>query len=317
MGKAMKGARPVQGAAVFACPCSRTFGTRDQRDQHMLRSACKVYFDGHAAEEVTSSSKVTDDRRAAERQDAENCKRVRSEFNAGEMRRTMARRLANLRYVKLVPSAHIKEVKNMHTEANRAAMEKAAAEISILLSPLVPAAIIQQVISIVEAQFDIYKGIRTETSELNTLKQSVSIPEVLERPLKGTTGSYAYDFKLDEFLLLLMQHCPRARRDIYDTLKSWRTRSTHTLDDPARIIADITDGAVFLKHPIFGEHTRVSPEEAERTAPQAPLRFAILLYGDGYTVSTGTLLCVTRSLVATRATSHVAMRNACVCVRVA
>ena len=63
----------------------------------------------------------------------------------------------------------------MHTEANRAAMEKAAAEISILLSPLVPAAIIQQVISIVEAQFDIYKGIRTETSELNTLKQSVSI----------------------------------------------------------------------------------------------------------------------------------------------
>ena len=107
--------------------------------------------------------------------------------------------------------------------------------------------------------------------------------DYIERPLKG--GGFAYDFAIDQQLVYLLKYSDEARRQTYNTIQSWRTRVPHGKNNLARIFFDITDGEVFLRHPIFGRKARVTAEEAKRTSATAPIRMALLLYLDGFTVS--------------------------------
>ena len=77
---------------------------------------------------------------------------------------------------------------------------------------------------------------------------------------------------------------------ILDTITSWRIMPDDIVSEGIgkncrRVVADITDAAVFNEDPVFGLMARVSEEEARRTSATSPLRMAFMLYWDGCQVS--------------------------------
>eukprot|EP00965_Chrysotila_dentata_P014924 493647-Pleurochrysis_carterae.AAC.1 len=100
-------------------------------------------------------------------------------------------------------------------------------------------------------------------------------------PLPKTLA--AYDFALDEWLSRLVGHCAPAREAIYDTIVLWSAKPP-TRSESMRIVADLADGRVFADHPVFGLRARVSLEEAAKASATAPIKIAIMLYADAFTV---------------------------------
>lgn len=191
-------------------------------------------------------------------------------------------KLAQLRYVKLVPGNHVDEMKVLHKHLNIQAAGSLKVELVQLLSCKVSAALMSEIIALVDRHLNIYQGVETEPKELAVLKKHVPVLKHYPRTLSN--GGKAQDFMIDEAILQLLKYSRAAREQIFETLVSWRTKPPHTKDDPMRIIVDIPDGLVFRNHAIFGDQNRVSPEQALREKPNAPLRFAILLYADAFTV---------------------------------
>lgn len=272
----------------YACQCGKTFDTRASLEKHAIRVGCGLHTTWRDAVAADEDAVAADVQQHANEKVSQS---VREDARAFLRKRNTALRLAELRYLKLIPGKHIDDIKRMHKELNADALAAVQTELQKCLRGHISDDVYDTVITTIEKSFDIYAGLGTEWQELSYLRGSPSrgipgaipVPTFHERKLANNAGM-AYDFKLDEQLLLLMKHDPRARAQFYDTIVAWRTKPPQTRDDPARILVDITDGAVFLDHPVFGEAQRVSAEQAKQEGATAPMRFAILLYADGFTV---------------------------------
>ena len=73
------------------------------------------------------------------------------------------------------------------------------------------------------------------------------------------------------------------RNDIYETIVSWRRHQTVDFTNPKRIIADFTEGKVFLEHVATGLQCRVSEEEARAASATSPITLLFVVYGDAMT----------------------------------
>ena len=252
----------------------------------MQNSGCQL-LTGRNNDARLPSEVAADSKQAADQQEDEaRTKRVREGHYADERKIKVALRLAYMRYMKLVPGSHVDWFKEFHRDLNSMAVDTLTQELTRLLEAYAPAPVMEQVRATVASHLDVYAGLETEDNEVAFLSKRVPIPKFEQRRL-ADTNTFAWDFHLDEQLLLLMAYDPVARGQVYDTLTTWRTKPMHSRLDPARIIFDITDAAVFLDHEVFGEAARVSLEEAFRTARTAALRFAIVLYADAFCVRRG------------------------------
>ena len=268
------------------CHCGASFDSEVGLRRHLQSSGCQVLA-GRNNDARLPSEVAADSKQAADQQEDEaRTKRVREGHYADERKIKVALRLAYMRYMKLVPGSHVDWFKEFHRDLNAMAVDTLTQELTRLLESYAPAPVMEQVRATVASHLDVYAGLETEDNEVAFLSKRVPIPKFEQRRL-ADTNTFAWDFHLDEQLLLLMAYDPVARGQVYDTLTTWRTKPMHSRLDPARIIFDITDAAIFLDHEVFGEAARVSFEEAFRTARTAALRFAIILYADAFCVRRG------------------------------
>ena len=264
------------------CPCGKSFDTFARLHAHMGQGCYNAFsqtsvalLDPEEAAASATAKSVAERSAAAKRQ-------FRDDSNMHARKRAAALWLADFRYKLLVPGTQVDKMKSMHTAMNGMACVDFMKEIEILLDGRLPRNELMQIDRLVKRHFDPYVELRTEKQEKAYLQTFLHVPQYIPRALPK--GGTAYDFRLDEQILSLITHSRVARQQVYETLISWRVPNQHTRDDPKRLIVDIPDGDVFRDHPIFGDATRVSELEAQRTRSSAPMRIAILLWADGFTV---------------------------------
>ena len=214
-------------------------------------------------------------------------KRCRESAAADERTHRVALLLADLRYLKLIPGTHVDQMKSMHAKLNKQACEDMMADLRAELGSQVSDEALAIIKTVADRRFDIYDGLRTQYQESKVLNSFLQRPAFVPRQMPN--GGTAYDFKIDEQLLLLLSKSSTARDQFYETLSSWRTEHQYTRDDPARIIADFMDADVLRDHGIFGDQARMPAAEAEEAAKEGPMRVAIVIWSDGYVVSPGRL----------------------------
>eukprot|EP00965_Chrysotila_dentata_P025978 861726-Pleurochrysis_carterae.AAC.1 len=234
-------------------------------------------------------------------------KRARDMDYSDRLRNKVSLDLAHFRYVKLMPSAHVDIFKGAVAQwldtACKAIVDDVVsffAEVSPSFDSETLAAHTQSVVSGVESKLDVFNGLRTEHQEMQYLKKNVPYAKPVPREMTVSTiynsqsaaapasmhtrrkKCIAYDFAADELLCRLIEHSSIARAQIYETVVSWSAAPSPS-PQSTQIVADITDGRVFLEHPVFGLRARVTEQEARDASESAPLRIAIMLYSDAFT----------------------------------
>eukprot|EP00965_Chrysotila_dentata_P060465 2004104-Pleurochrysis_carterae.AAC.1 len=230
-------------------------------------------------------------------------KRARRVLYADQMRYQVAMDLAQLRYVKLVATAHVDIMKGCVTNWLLIAADAIISDVNAQLSAAnigpMSVTFFETIASSVRSKLDIFNGLRTVYLESKFLQKFVPMVSPTRRVMPPTAikrafgvnphdearvqlpplpkSMAAYDFALDELLARLVEHSAPAREAIYDTVVSWSAKPS-TRSEPMRIVADVTDGRVFADHPVFGLRARVSREEAEKASATASLKIAIMLY---------------------------------------
>ena len=263
------------------CVCGKTFESDRGLASHEGRYRCRALIssavlpsEGAAAARHANDSKTH----------AEAAKKVRTETESEARRSRVCHKLARMRYVKLVPGTTVDDFKQLHIDENQAAYNRVVKELTKQLSTRVPPDELSRAFETVQDAYNIYDGLLTEKQENATLhKLNLPILKYTPRKLPRTKGM-AYDFALDEQVTTLLDHCPAARAQMFATITEWATKHP-TGTSERRIVCDITDGSVFLNHPILGDQLRVTAEEAEACSEALPLNIAIMVYWDGFTVS--------------------------------
>eukprot|EP00965_Chrysotila_dentata_P234374 6200138-Pleurochrysis_carterae.AAC.1 len=101
---------------------------------------------------------------------------------------------------------------------------------------------------------------------------------------------FSYGLPLDELLARIMEQSVTARDDNCGSVVAWSSRPP-TAQSHMRVISDVTDRRVILKHPAFALRARVSREEANCASGFSPIKIAITLYADGFTVTYAAAKC--------------------------
>lgn len=274
----------------FRCSCGRTFPSGPGLEQHQTKAKCRQFFSQRQREQkvVAAHSAQEEAPLKAEREaQATAQKRCRESAATDERTHRVALLLADLRYLKLIPGTHVDQMKSMHAKLNKQACEDMMADLRGELGSQVSDEALAIIKKVADRRFDIYDGLRTVFQERKVLNSLLQRPAFVPRQMPN--GGTAYDFKIDEQLLLLLSKSSTARDQFYETLSSWRTEHQYTRDDPARIIADFMDADVLRDHGIFGDQARMPAAEAEEAAKEGPMRVAIVIWADGYVVSPGRL----------------------------
>jgi hypothetical protein len=222
-------------------------------------------------------------------------KRARREEYADSMRHTIALRLAHYRFYEVTAGTTVDSFKADFCNWIADAMRGIAEDFRMRVSNDSQRELL---LDCCKSRFDFFKGIESERKEITFLKTVLPIADPIERVMKTTTTIDAegmqplvpsvrkqlkcFDFKIDDRIALLIEHDESARQQIHDTIIEWSAEPTASSREK-KIYVDITDGSVFLKHPVLGLQTRVSREEAVRAAPDAPLKMAFMLYSDAFT----------------------------------
>mmetsp|Transcript_56390 Transcript_56390/g.122780 ORF Transcript_56390/g.122780 Transcript_56390/m.122780 type:complete len:304 (+) Transcript_56390:223-1134(+) len=283
----------------FQCVCGSAFKSAHGLAIHMARFCGMV--DTAAADSFTVETDAADSAKRAADAENENGKRARSFVYADKMRHQVAINLAQLRYVKLVPGAHIDILKGCVSNWLLNAADALISDIAdeLRASDLGPrsASVIESLSTSVRSKLDLFDGLCTEHMESRYIQKHIPMVSPTRRIMPPTTvhqpptsrnpdqpstrqprkprSLIAYDFALDELLARLVEHSSTAREAIYETLISWSTKPP-TSSERTRIIADITNGRVFLvEHPVFGLQARVSKEEADPSMRCTDKRTAI------------------------------------------
>eukprot|EP00965_Chrysotila_dentata_P153405 5070912-Pleurochrysis_carterae.AAC.1 len=153
--------------------------------------------------------------------------------------------LAQLRYVKLVPAAHVDIVKGCISDrlimAADAIISDLTAELSNVDFGPNGASVVESLSTPVQSKLGLCNGLRTDHQEYKYLLKQVLMVQPTRRVMPPTatkrvprnkkTGAsaavqhppvpkslVAYGFKLDELLARLVEHCESAREAIYETL---------------------------------------------------------------------------------------------------
>ena len=264
------------------CVCGKSFQSHSALSTHLSRS-----FDCQEDLGCTESSRASQASKAHADAEKEAGKRVRTEAFQVKMRRKLCLQLAKYRFIRRVAASHVDDFKSTLQNCLNEVLTSLAEEIQ---DP--------RILSIIAPKLQWLEGIETEAKELKFLRACVPVVKPIARPLCAPQEStdaegarplnprvskprIAYDFKITELLARLIKHDARAREQIYETLISWRVKP-EMKGKFAKIITDMTNGRVFLDHPVLGLQARVSEEEARRASPTAPLQMAILVWGDAF-----------------------------------
>lgn len=248
---------------------------------HMKENGCEQFIGTTSALIHPAEAKRTAERQCAE----EVSKRARMQTFEEERRDSQCLRLSRKRFIELIPASYIDGMKADHVAVNHESQQYCVRELGKHLKHLISREVWQAVLKIIAVSFDVYEGIRTEKQEMAHLHTLIKIVEPIERPLKG--GGTAFDFRMDELALRLLDQSPTAREQVFETIVTWNTKPPDgrgVRGRPLPIIADITDGSVFLQHPIFGVQCRVEEEEARSASKTMPLKLAFLMYADAFDV---------------------------------
>lgn len=271
--------------AAFRCLCGKGFESAEKLEGHMNRSGCKALCNNFVEGHVLPSEAVKAKREADAKAEAEAAnKKHRQDCNEQSRSCRVALRLAHMRYIKMISGTVVDQFKELHTKENVMAFEHIEKELGKQLSSLLSPEVIARALETIRDAYDTYNGIRTEKQELAVLRKEVRLPMLTYYPreLPRAKGK-AYDFKIDEEVLLLLDHVPAARVDVEETIVQWSVKAPER-GTCQRIITDITDGNVFLNHPVLGDRCCVSVKEARACSASLPLKIAIMLYWDGFTV---------------------------------
>ena len=259
------------------CVCGKAYDSDISLMRHMSQSwECQEDIG------LSESSRASRASKSHARVESEAGKRVREEDFKIRMRRKVCLALTKKRFSMRVAASRVDEFKSMLQNCLRDVLASLKEEIQ---DPVI--------ISIIEPRLQWLDGIETEASELKFLHTCVPVvdptPHTMGSPHESTDTEgevpltprtskprIAYDFKVSELLARLIKHDARAREQIFETLVSWRVKPDMK-GKYCKVIADMTDGRVFLDHPVLGLQARVSMEEARRASPTAPLQIAILL----------------------------------------
>ena len=283
---AKEAAKAAGSGQRYECWCSRTFESAEDLEAHAVRSGCvQLATAALAMGRSLPSEEVNADAQRAGAQERERAsKRIRMETTEDARRARVSLALANFRYKKMIAGSTVDMFKSFHEEENKLACEFVEAELTHRLGELIPTETLACALQTIKSSFDTYAGLRNEKAENRVLVDQVQLPilKYHERKL-GATSGYAYDFDIEESVLLLMKHVPAARAEVFSTVMEWAVHPP-SQDESRRVIADITDGSVFLDHPVLGTKCRVPREQAEKCSDTLPIRIAILLYWDGFTV---------------------------------
>lgn len=283
--------------AQHVCVCGKSFQTFASLERHFVQSVdCKLDV-GLAAQ---SRAVAQIDMRAGK--EREGSKRARGAAFQDAMRYKCATAFARFRFSLLIPSQHVDNFKNLVKELLDQATQGLECEIKQLLDhePTV-----EGVLSLFKSRLNWFDGIEDETKELKYIEKSVPfvapIPREMASPQVSTDAEgftalqprvsrprIAYDFKITDLLARLLQHDAKARQQIYDTLVTWNTKPELIPGSKSavRVVADVIHGRVFLEHEWLGLAARVTREEAEAASADAPLKIAIIVWGDAFKVHT-------------------------------
>lgn len=267
------------------CFCGRSFATVAALDNHLVTNGCIQFATprDHAAP-IPPSVEAARKKAAQTANDIDKQgKKARARIFKDSRRKDVVLELAMHRYIKCISAAAVDSLKAMHTRANTQSRKYTMSELrENMLGKVVDEALLQHIGDILFDAFDTFCGIETESLEMVELKKIIPIIDPVGRPLPGTK-KLAWDFKMDEVLLRLLNHCPAANRDAHETIVEWRTKRPETM---VKIISDIVDAKVFLQHAVFGEAFRVTRAEAEAIAAAGGhIQWAIMLYGDAFCVA--------------------------------
>ena len=264
------------------CFCGRTFRTWPGLDRHQRQVGCSKRPRAEGAT-LPSIARHLQARATEEAEQQEQHKQERANDARSTRRKKVLMKLAAFRFIKLVAGTTVDDFKAMHKECNDDSNEMIGSFARELLGAYVPPSVLDDLLTGIRERLDTYEGIRTEKQELSQLKFEIPQMDWIERSLPNTAGS-AFDFKLDQCLLLLVEHNPALLGQLFETFVEWQVKGPHTRDDPKKILVDIPDGIVFQDHPIFGQSARVSREQVMATLKTACLRWCLLLYADAFTV---------------------------------
>eukprot|EP00965_Chrysotila_dentata_P031057 1034692-Pleurochrysis_carterae.AAC.1 len=158
---------PVNNEKPLQCVCGSTFSSEKGLSIHMARFCSKV--NQASSETFTSASAASE---AAQRSSAEefrDSQDARSFVYADEVRYKVAMDLAQLRYVKLVPAAHVDIIKgyvsNWLISAADAIISDVNAELSGLKLGRLGAEVAESIGEGVRRKLDFFDGLRTEYQE--------------------------------------------------------------------------------------------------------------------------------------------------------
>lgn len=263
------------------CVCGKFFDSYKGLESHAGKQRCQAISGGATR---LPSAEATREKRLREAEDMKDgMQRFRTEAESASRRSRVALRLARMRYIKMIPGTSVDDFKLLHREENDIAYSTVVKELTDLLATRLPPEVLSSAFETIRDAYDIYANLLTEAQENAALRQ-MNLPILTYHPraLKGVK-SKAYDFALDEQVTTLLDHCPAARAQMYQTITAWATKRPDGSKE-RRIVCDITDGSVFLNHPILGEKCRVTAEEAKACSETLPLNIALLIYWDGFTV---------------------------------
>ena len=286
--------RRLRAGKMETCFCGRDFKDADSLYRHQQRIGCGGLVKQQEAEEQAAAATRAVNHRILEVEEVAS-KRARREEYADSMRHTVALRLAHYRFYDVTAGTTVDSFKadfcNWIADAIRCIAEDFTKKISNDSER-------DDLLDCCRSRFDFFKGIETERKEITFLKTILPIADPIERVMKTTTTIDAegmqplvpsvrkqlkcVDFKIDDRIALLIEHDQSARQQIHDTIIEWSAKPPE-IPREKKIYVDITDGSVFLNHPVLGMQARVSREEAVRAAPDAPLKMAFMLYTDAFT----------------------------------
>ena len=263
---------------MVAAACGAEYSSSTAAARHSRKCyKCYQIIHGLTGELDKVKRKVTECQQAqVAATEEETSKKARTACFKDTMRYDVAMSLADMRFLKQVEGTTVDEFKKVVVAWNVKAFTSMKAHLSEMLS----GDVLSSVLSVMTDHLDWFDQIETEALELRYLRDKAPVKIPKERPLPGKPGRFAYDFMLDEELMLILEYVPAAREQIYQTVVDWRTRP-----DPGEevIYMDITDGQVFKDHPILGLKARVSFAEAEAACETAPLNIGLIIYNDGFT----------------------------------
>ena len=203
----------------------------------------------------------------------------------------------------MVPGTTVDTMKSMVNGWLQSAVADLKSELTGLM-PDVPTQVQQQVFSAIDSKFHFFDQLQSEKQEMMILRKMIPIIHPIPRRLgqadqqsvdaegnlpllpKKSRARLAYDFRIPEVVIRLMEYSSTARTQIHGTLKEWAAIGDVKKMKPQRIITDITDGSVFQNF-------------LKDVKPAMPknIPVALVMYADAFTVRCRRILLITQIVI--------------------